>query len=50
MHTPLIWNWGFEALFALDWDENGPVSWGSWDVPDSWEFRNETFFGLQNFE
>ena len=50
MHTTLIRNWGFEALVALDWDDDRPGSWGSCDGPDSWKVTSERFFGLQNAE
>ena len=29
MNISLIRNWGFAALVALDWDGDGPGSWGS---------------------
>ena len=50
MHTSLIQNWGFEALVVLDWDDDGPGSWRSYDGPYSWEIKNEGFFGLKNAE
>ena len=49
MLTSLIQNWGFEAL-VLDWDDDGPGSWRSYDGPYLWEIKNEGFFGLQNPE
>ena len=50
MHHSLVQNWVFEAVVALDWDDNGPYSWGSCEGPDLWEDTNERFFGLQNFK
>ena len=37
-------------LVALNSDDNGPGSWGSYDGLDSWEVMHERFFGLQNVE
>ena len=37
-------------LVALDSDDDGHGSWGSYDGPDSWEVTHEKLFGLQNVE
>ena len=48
IHTSLIRNWGFEAVVALDWDDDWPGSRGSCDEPDLTEkLRMREFLGCK---
>ena len=50
MHTSLILNWGFNVLVALDWDDDGLSSWGSYNRK-SWKnlgkLRMRDFLGCK---